>query len=144
MAKVPDTYPLDTDDDFAPEFSTRLVNLLRKNRIETVGDLRANIDRLHLLRGCGGKSLREAKAYLRWIDEPESLFSNPQILRERTEQDVGIIVRDVQAVVSVLIPALSRGRVSPSAFGQARIHLTGALQLLDRLEGATREGTGER
>ncbi len=77
-----------------PEFSVRIMTVCKAAGIETVGQLRAQLDRMEYYRGIGRKSMREIRDYFRQLD------------RVAQSQDRAIdIVAQLHEVQTVLIHA---------------------------------------
>jgi hypothetical protein len=109
-----------------PEFSVRVMSVMKMHGIETISDLRAAMDEgLHRLRGLGAKSQKEIEDYMKNNDSDESLFQTEEYLRYRLEDNLGSATALMHDVQTHLLRIAQKGRVTT----ETRKHLQ--LKLMD-------------
>lgn len=99
------------DDPMGPEFSVRIMNTMRNQGIETIGQLRQNLHQLDKWRGLGKKSVKEIRDFFMRIDAND-MFDDPEYRRYRLEDGIGTVEALIQDIQRSLTRAALKGHVS--------------------------------
>lgn len=132
MNRLPDDLRID-DPVNGPEFSVRIMSVLARNSIETVGQLRAQLDNLPRWKGLGTRSINEIKSYFEHNDAPESLFQTEEYKHYKMQdvtQTVFALMHDVQ---NHLVRAALQGRIRSETRNHLRLKLLDAAEKIQAL-----------
>lgn len=124
MPRLPDNMRL--DDTMGPEFSVRIMSVMKTQGIETIGQLRKVLPDLHKWRGLGIKSVKEIRDYFRHNDSDESLFETPEYLEYKLEDTLGTVIALLNDVTTYLVRVALKRRVTTETRNHLRLKLLDA------------------
>lgn len=137
MPRIPDTLRL--DDPLGPEFSVRIMSVMERHRITTIGELRAQLDNLEKFRGLGGKSIREIRAFFRDYDSDASLFQTAEHQLYKLEDTISTVTALLFDVLGTLYRVALKKAVTRETRGHLKMKLLDAAAKIEQLPPYTGE-----
>lgn len=120
------------DDPMGPEFSVRIMSVMKMQGIETVGQLRQHLDQLDKWRGLGHKSVKEVRDFYRRLDEP-TLMDDPEYRRYKLEDCIGTVEALMHDVQRSMTRVALKGHVNPDTRKQMSLKLRDAAEKIMQL-----------